>query len=105
MDKANGQVVDWVVGLDTEAGILTRVDPHTKVKYVERRDFIVVDGRTGLPLTPEQIADIESGATARSEQLVDEILKDLTDRAGMDFDEETKDLIRTDWVKIVERWR
>lgn len=105
VDKADGKMIDYVVGLDTETGILMRIDPITKIKYTERRDFEVQDGRTGQPLTAEQMVDIESGATARSEQLVDELLKDLTDRAGMDFDQETKDLIRTDWVKIVERWR
>jgi hypothetical protein len=104
-DRNNGTIIDYVVGLDTETRLLTRIDPITKIKYTQRSDFDVFDARTGQPLTAEQIADIESGATARSEQLVDELLKDLADRAGFDFDEETKDLIRADWVKIVERWR
>lgn len=110
LDKADGKVIDWVIGLDTETGILKRIDPHTKAAYTERRDFTVVDGRTGLPLTPEQIADIENGATARSAQLVDELLNDLTARDNyarnnFDFDKEVRASITADWVKIVERWR
>lgn len=109
LDK-NGKTIEGVVGLDTETKLLTRIDYSTNRRYVEWNDFTVVDARTGLPLTPEQIADIEKGTTARSEQLVDDLLKDLADRDSyarnnFDTDKEVRASITADWVKIVERWR
>lgn len=105
VSKADGKSIDNVVGLDTEAGILIRFDPITKIRYSERNDFDVLDARTGKPMTSEQFAEIERGSTERSEQLVDQLLADLTSRSGFDMDSEVRGMIHRDWVEIVEKWR
>lgn len=109
LDK-NGKPIEGVIGLDTETNLLTLIDTVTHVRHTQLDEFTVVDARTGLPLTSEQVADIEKGAHARSEQLVDELLNDLADRDthvrnNFDVDSEARAQIADSWVKIIERWR